>query len=628
MVNNSCEITQKDGLLSVQFKQFDADAYRLFLQCKRLPEYQVELDADGLAVGINTSSRFAQVLGVKHAPHETGWLPFPSFLFRHQTEMLKLALDAQRYAVWSDCGTGKTLIELEFARQVAHRTSGRVLIFTQNEIVEQVIEEAQRFYGAALPVVRLESRAEMRDWCKNGSGFIAPPANTDDERIIDRVLSIVAGQHILRKLKDGHTWKDAAGMCGGTSPEMWEATAKGIKVAGDCERLISIKQINARVAQYTPAQVAITNYEKMNPDEQGQVVSELRYLSGLILDESSRLKGGGGKQKWALIHSSKGIPYKLSCTATPAPNDVIEFASQASFLERMRSENEIIWTFFARDAETQEWTVKQNARQAFFEWMSAWSIYLRDPRKYGWASEYAPAPQPVVITHEVAPTSAQLLASVQFNVAGDGQQSLFADKAQGIVGRSKLSQIAKGFLYQGKKARTVTRIESAKPEVVAGLVQQDHEMGLQVLVWTVFDEEVAIIAEALRDRSFTNFSTLSGSTPKAKRLPIIQQFRRGEIGVLISNADLLGYGMNFQNCGSMVFSGWDDSFESFYQACARAVRHGQTRAVRIHLPVIRELEGAQLDNLLRKAQQFEALVTEQEAAYIAAMTRLQILEVK
>lgn len=542
------EIQIADNMLQVQFRDFSVEEYGLFLKCKKLPESQSRYIYETGAHEISAPARFASLLGVDRPVTASAALPMPAFLFEHQREILKLALDAQRFACWSKVGTGKTLIELEFARQVAHITGGRVLIFTLNEIVNQTIDMARQFYGDTLPIVRMNSREEMRQWCK-GEG-------------------------------EGN--------------------------------------------------IAITNYEKMNPDERDQDVSELRHLSGLILDESSRLKTGGGKQKWALIKSSKGIPYKLSCTATPAPNDVMEFASQASFLERMRSENEIIWTFFARDPDTQEWTVKRHARPAFFEWMSAWSIFLADPRRYGWSSNIQLPPSPEIIRHNIAPTEAQIEAMREWSVAGDGQMSLYGGESQGIVGRSKLSQIAKGFVYEkdaDSKRTTVRRIESAKPAFLARLIRDEAQAGLNPLVWTIFDEEGEILAEELRALGYDQFEVLSGDTPKMKRPAILDRYRTGEIPVLISKGKLLGYGMNFQHCGSMIFSGWNDSFEEFYQQIGRAVRYGQELSVRIHLPLIEELEGAQLDNVLRKAALFEQITNEQEAAYVAAMSRLRLLEV-
>jgi hypothetical protein len=547
-------ITQTGENLSIKFTSFGAAEYDMFLRAKRLPESALTYDYEADTYTIETHQRYAGLLGVKADLSEiTGQLPMPDFLFEHQREIVKLALAAKTYAVWSDCGSGKTLIILEFARQVVHRTGGRFLIVTLNEIVGQTIDECQRFYNAdgvdisvPMGILRIKTREEMRDWCKSGDGV--------------------------------HS-------------------------------------------------IAIVNYEKFNPDEQGQVVSEIKALAGIALDESSRLKTGGGKQKWALIHSCKGIPYKLSCTATPAPNDVMEFASQASFLERMRSENEIIWTFFTKDKETGEWTVKKHAQNAFFEWMSAWSIYLRDARRYGWSRNVELPPEPVIIKHAIEITQGQLKASRVFNTDNAGQIALFPQQAQGIVGRSKLSQIAKGFVYQKVGSKTeISRFESNKPSAVADLiVEESHLMGLQVLVWTVFDEESVIIAEELDKRPAVKYATLHGSQKSEERTNTLDRFRKGEIPVLISKAKLLGYGMNFQNVGAMIFSGWDDSFESFYQAVRRAVRYGQKRSVRIHLPYIHELEYAQLENVLRKESQFIEMIERQEAAYIEAMRRLELL---
>jgi hypothetical protein len=103
-------------------------------------------------------------------------LPFPSNLFEDQIATLRLALDAKRFAVWSGCGLGKTPICLEWARQVMHRTGGRVLIVTLNEIVQQFIEEAKKFYGEDLPILRLNSRQEMRDFA--AGRMEAPPCVT------------------------------------------------------------------------------------------------------------------------------------------------------------------------------------------------------------------------------------------------------------------------------------------------------------------------------------------------------------------------------------------------------------------------------------------------------------------
>jgi len=60
--------------------------------------------------------------------------------------------------------------------------------------------------------------------------------------------------------------------------------------------------------------VWITNYERIN-------AIDFTSLSGIVLDESSILKSHDGKTRTAIIDACQSIPYRLSCTATPSPND-------------------------------------------------------------------------------------------------------------------------------------------------------------------------------------------------------------------------------------------------------------------------------------------------------------------
>lgn len=536
-------ITVNGDEMSICFDRFDIEAYRLFLRAKRLPEYRLAFNDEAMTYTITAPARFVAMLGVDLPAATVTDLPLLDALLDDQVAITEMALRAKRFAVWADCGLGKTLIGLEFARQVMHRTGGRVLIFTLNEIVPQWIEEAAKFYGDTLPIVRLDSRAAMKEWCR-GEG-------------------LRAGTHL-----------------------------------------------------------AVTNYEKLNHrSEADQVVNELRHLAGVIADESSRLKTGGGKQKWALIKSAKGIEFKLSCTATPAPNEIMEFASQASFLEKLRHENEIIWTYFRRDEKTHRWTVKPHARQAFFEFMAGWSIYVRDPRKYGWRKNMPVVPEPKIIEHELSPTEPQRQFIVDFHQTDDGTLSLVPTEHTNTIQRNKLSQVAKGFCYRKGENGAFDRIDSLKPRRVAEIIRDEVDAGRQVLVWTVFDAESEIISDELMGMHLLGFDVLTGRVPKGRRGGMLERFRRGESQVLISRPVMLGYGMNLQHCGAMVFSGFNDSYEQFYQALRRAYRFGQTQRLRVHIPFIPELEGEVWENILRKQAQHEQAIAEMEANYIAA-TRL------
>jgi len=345
-------------------------------------------------------------------------------------------------------------------------------------------------------------------------------------------------------------------------------------------------------------------------------LSALRRLAGLVLNESSILKTGGGSIKWNLIHSAKGIPYKLSATATPAPNDTMEYASQASFLEKLRSEGDILWTYFTRDKRG-NWRVKPHARDAFYAFMAGWSIYMRDPASYGFAPILDSLPPPVYHEHRV-PITQEQLAAMQELLTSRGR-GLF-DTAYSATERQKLAQIARGFLYEGSGSERTTRaIASRKPDMVARLVSGEADEERPTIVWTNFDAESEMLGARIREvRDDLKVAELDKSTEHAAE-EILRGFRREDTDVLITKPQRVGYGLNFQRCRAMVFSGIDDSFERRYQAVRRAYRLGQRYPVHVHVPHVPELEGLMVENVGEKEAQFEADVALAESRYVRAL---------
>lgn len=514
--------------------------HALFIRSKSLPEVKIDYANDGHwppdeSYTLRAPARFAHMLGLKAEAEPFTPLPIADYLFPYQAWIVERALAAKRFAIWSDCGTGKTPMQLEWARQVMHRTGGRVLILAPLAVCHQTIEEARRFYklGDRMTPLFLESRAALAKFCK-------PDVATEWPRL------------------------------------------------------------------------AITNYEKLTAG----VLDELRWLAGLVCDESSILKGGGGVIKWNLIKSARGIEWKLSCTATPAPNDTMEYASQASFLEKLRTEGEILWTFFHRDPKTQAWKVKPHAKEAFFRFMSSWSIYLRKPSAYGFSDPFADVPEPEIIEQKVEVTPEQAQTALEFLRSYD-PTSLIPQDRLGVTQRVKLSQIAKGFIYSGAgKERTVKRIPSNKPPAVAALVRAALAENRQALVWTVFDEESDILAELIADG---RVETLHGRDSEEARAAKLDRFRHGDIRVMISKAELLGYGLNFQFCTRMIFSGFDDSFERFYQAVRRCYRYGSREQLKVFVPYVPSLENHVWENVLRKKGLWEADTAQQERNYAEAI---------
>lgn len=373
------------------------------------------------------------------------------------------------------------------------------------------------------------------------------------------------------------------------------------RILGSREALVDWCQHGDRL------ELALCNYEKLIPGE----IPAFRHLGGLVCDEASILKTGAGKIKWHLIHSARGIEYKLSCTATPAPNDAMEYASQAAFLESIRHEGEVLWTYFHK-GKNGDWSVKPHARAAFYGFMASWSLYLRDPKRFGFGDILAELPEPEIIEERIPLTEPQRAAMTA--VLAEHKAGLFGDQL-GITARTKLAQIARGFVYRGKGSeRTVERIESHKVARVADLIAREVGAGRQVLVWTTFDEEGAILRARCPEAA-----VLDGRQTEEQRADVLARFRTGGTRCLMSKPSLIGYGLNLQFVESMIFSGFDDSFERVYQAIRRAYRFGQTQPVRVFFPYVPELEGMIFDNIRQKEARFLEEVAAQEALYRDAL---------
>ena len=66
-------------------------------------------------------------------------------LFDFQKFTVKTALSKGRFAVFADCGLGKTLMQLSWADAVNKHTDKKVLILAPLAVVEQTKEEAVKF---------------------------------------------------------------------------------------------------------------------------------------------------------------------------------------------------------------------------------------------------------------------------------------------------------------------------------------------------------------------------------------------------------------------------------------------------------------------------------------------------
>lgn len=303
--------------------------------------------------------------------------------------------------------------------------------------------------------------------------------------------------------------------------------------------------------------VWITNYERMD-------AIDFDSLHGLVLDESSILKSHDGKTRSKIIDVAQGIPYRLSCTATPSPNDFEELGNQCEFLGVM-SRTEMLATYFVNDTgDTGTWRLKKYGRVKFWEWMGTWAVVLRNPSDIGFNGDQYILPPLEYFEHVV-----------ESRALGD----LFAKQAGTLQERRQVQRDS---------------IEDRCKKVAEIVAKEPNEPWL---IWCHLNDEAEMLASLI-----PGAVNVQGSDTVEYKTKNMLGFSHGQVKVLVSKAKICGFGMNWQHCARMAFVGLDDSFEKFYQAVRRCYRFGQKRSVQVHV-VIAESEGMILRNLKRKEQQ-------------------------
>lgn len=149
-------------------------------------------------------------------------------------------------------------------------------------------------------------------------------------------------------------------------------------------------------AQVGPG-ITITNYERLHRFDPS-------HFTAIVLDESSILKSYTGSTRTAIIDAFARTPYRLACTATPAPNDFMELGNHAEFLGVM-TRVEMLSMFFVHDGgSTQDWRLKGHAEADFWRWMSSWAVMLRQPSDLGYDDAAFQLPPLEMHSHTVEST--------------------------------------------------------------------------------------------------------------------------------------------------------------------------------------------------------------------------------
>ena len=302
---------------------------------------------------------------------------------------------------------------------------------------------------------------------------------------------------------------------------------------------ISISEFKGEVSGNN---IYISNYDQLKN-------IDCSFFSGIVLDESSILKGKDGKLSRLIIDSFKSTRYKLCCTATPSPNDHSELGQHAEFLG-VDTYNNMKSMFFIQDQKIKsndKWRLKMHAKDDFWRWVCTWSISMDNPKTLGYNIKGYDLPEIEFVEHIIK------MENTSSNLFGDS-----------IVSATDLHKDLKRS-FDDRIKKTIE------------LVNNSDE---QFIVWTLKNDEATTLNKVLNDSV-----NVQGSDKPNIKADNLNGFADEKFKVLITKTSIASFGMNYQQCSNMIFTSYDFKFEAFYQAVRRCYRFGQNKKVKVHILV-------------------------------------------
>ena len=311
--------------------------------------------------------------------------------------------------------------------------------------------------------------------------------------------------------------------------------------------------------------IIISNYEQINK------FSPLDF-AGFIGDESQIIKNFNGRTKAEVTEFMRTIPYRLLCTATPAPNDYPELGTSAEALGEMGYQDML--TMFFRNETTKErefyvkgwarqkqWILRKYAERNFWRWICSWARAARKPSDVGFSDDGYILPGLTVDEHVVTART----------------------KRDGFL----LDMPAITLDEQREERR---RTIQERCERIVELVNHDQP----AIVWCHLNDEGDLLAKLIKDSI-----QVSGSDSDESKEDAFAAFSSGQVRVLVSKPRIAGYGLNFQHCAHQTFFP-SHSYQEWYQSVRRSYRFGQRRVVKVDI-VASEGESGVVANLQQKA---------------------------
>lgn len=336
---------------------------------------------------------------------------------------------------------------------------------------------------------------------------------------------------------------------------------------------ITVKRVFEQADIADTDTIVITNYERVH-------LFDFSVFAGVVLDESSILKHYS-KTFFKLVELCEGIPYRLCCTATPAPNDWVELGNHAMFLGVMHFKDMLARWFVGEGDLARSARLKNYAADDFWRWLTSWSVCITRPADLGEQYVMDGYDLPDLHFHEHRLSFSD--ASIQRAWA---------------TGRLMPDTKPSATEFQAVKRDTLSIRVDEVASIIDGIPADEP-----IIVWCQTNIEADALKTALKD---CNIVEVRGNHTAEQKESALLGFSNGDYRIIVTKPSIAGHGLNWQHCAHMIFAGVDYSFELAYQALGRIHRYGQTREVNAHF-VFSEAEGDVMATMQGKQYQHEIM---------------------
>ncbi len=194
------------------------------------------------------------------------------------------------------------------------------------------------------------------------------------------------------------------------------------------------------------------------------------------------------------------------------------------------------------------------------------------------------------------------------------------NKIQILAELMKLRQICcdPGLCFENYKG------ESAKLDACMELVQSAIEGGHKILLFSQFTSMLELIAGRMKEEEI-GFYTITGATPKEKRLQLVKEFNQDDTKVFLISLKAGGVGLNLTGADVVIHYDpwWNLAVQN--QATDRTHRIGQTKMVVVYRLIAKGTIEERIQELQESKRALSEQIIQGDAGQLGGMTKEDFL---